>query len=248
MTVVVIGNGTTTIFVGHSPAIDVTQGDVIISDVTFTTATDSPTILVSGGSLTLRDDLIEESTGFTDAAISLTGGTLDLGTAGDPGGNTLNVNGLGEFVHNTTGNSVPAAGDTFQVNGTAVAEPYLSFTAVSTSTASSVYGQAVTLTATVVANTPSTGKLGGSVDFFDATTDTDLGSEPVANGIAALTHHEARCRPARDLRLLQRRRQFHVEPRFADSNDHARAPDRHRGPLDNRHRPRRHRAHADHHL
>ncbi len=57
-----------------SAAIDVTQGSVVITGVTFITATDTPTILVSGGSLTLRDDVIEESTGFTDAAISLTGG------------------------------------------------------------------------------------------------------------------------------------------------------------------------------
>jgi hypothetical protein len=187
VTVVVVGNGTTTTFVGQSPALDVTQGVVIISGVTFTTATDAPTILVGGGSLTLRDDLIEESTGFTDAAISLTGGALDLGTATDPGGNVLNVDGLGEFVHNTTGYSVPATGDTFEVNGAPIAAPNLSFTALSSSSPSSVYELAVTFTATVRANTPETGMPGGSVDFVDTTTDTDLGSMPVVDGIASLT-------------------------------------------------------------
>ncbi len=77
---------------------------------------------------------------------------------------------------------MPAVGDTFEVNGAAVPEPYLSFTAVSTSSASSIYGQAVTLRADVVANTPSTGTLAGSVDFVDTTTNTDLGSVPVVNG------------------------------------------------------------------
>jgi hypothetical protein len=186
VTVVVVGNGTTTTFVGQSPAINVTQGNVIISDVTFTTATDAPTILVSGGSLTLRDDVIQESTSFTDAAISLTGGDLDLGTAADLGGNVLDVNGSGEFVHNSTGNSVPAAGDTFEVNGAVISEPYLSFATLSTSSSSSVFGQAVTLKATIQANTPSTGLLSGSVDFVDTNTKTDLGSVAVVNGTASL--------------------------------------------------------------
>ena len=83
--------------------------------MTLTTATDAPTILVTGGSLTLRDVVIEESTGFTDAAISVTGGSVDLGTTDAPGGNILDVNGTGEFVHNTTGASIPAFGDTFEI-------------------------------------------------------------------------------------------------------------------------------------
>ena len=185
VTVVVIGNGTTTTFVGHSPAFQVTRGSVSVSDVTFMTATDAPTILVSGGSLTLRDDTIEESTGFTDAAISLAGGTLDLGTAGSPGGNVLNINGTGEFVHNTTAGSVPATGDTYEVNGAAISAPYLSFTTLSSS-GTSVYGQSVTLTAGIQANTPSTGTPTGSVDFLDTTTGTNLGSVFVSGGSASL--------------------------------------------------------------
>src|SRR5262249_5331966 len=54
------------------------------------------------------------------------------------------------------------------------------------SATSSVYGQAVTLTATIRANTPSTGTLTGSVDFFDTTTGTDLGSVAVSGGTASL--------------------------------------------------------------
>jgi hypothetical protein len=57
------------------------------------------------------------ATRCNDAAISVTGGTLDLGTAASPGGNTLNINGAGAFVHNTTTTPVSAVGDTFTVNG-----------------------------------------------------------------------------------------------------------------------------------
>ena len=109
VTLILNGNGGTTI-VGHSPALTVSGGKVIVENVTFSTPTDAPTILVTGGSLTLRDDTIQESTGGTDAAISITGGTLDLGTPTCPGGNTININGTGEFIHNTTGNAISAVG------------------------------------------------------------------------------------------------------------------------------------------
>src|SRR5438128_1509636 len=79
--------------VGHSPALSVHSGTILVTGVTFTSETDSPTMEVSGGSLYLRDCDIEESTGFNQAAISITGGSVDLGTPDDPGGNTMNVNG-----------------------------------------------------------------------------------------------------------------------------------------------------------
>jgi hypothetical protein len=189
VTLVLNGNGTTTAIVGQSPALQVTQaqGTVRVTNVKFTTATDAPTILVSGGSLTLRNVVIEESTGFTDAAISITGGSLDLGTTTSLGGNTLNVNGLGEFVHNTTASNIPASGDTFEVNGVAISAPYLSFTSLNSSGTTTVYGQAVTLTASVRANTtPGSGTPTGRVDFFDVSTNTDLGPVSLSGGSAAL--------------------------------------------------------------
>jgi predicted outer membrane repeat protein len=125
VTLVINGNGTTTTIVGHSPALTVSSGNVIVSNVILATGTDSPTILVTGGSLTLRNDTIQESTGGTDAAISITGGTLDLGTAASPGGNVLNINGTGRFIDNATGNSIPRVGDTFEVNGNVVSSPLL---------------------------------------------------------------------------------------------------------------------------
>jgi trimeric autotransporter adhesin len=81
VTLIINGASGSNTFVGHSPAFTVTGGNVIVQNVTFSTATDAPTILVTGGSLTLRNDIIQESTGYRDAAISVTGGTVDLGTA-----------------------------------------------------------------------------------------------------------------------------------------------------------------------
>jgi uncharacterized delta-60 repeat protein len=126
VTLVINGNGSSTTIEGHSPALALASGTVLVQNVTLTTATDAPTILVTGGHLTLRNDIIQESTGFNDAAISITGGTVDLGTASDPGGNTLNVNGAGTFLHDTSSNPIAAVGDVFTVNGTAIAPSILS--------------------------------------------------------------------------------------------------------------------------
>ncbi len=108
---VIVGNGTTTI--GGSPALTVESGDVEYLNETFTTATAAPTILVEGGTLTLRNDTIDSSTGYSEPAIEVTGGTVDLGTSGSPGGNTLVINRTGQFIQNSTSNPVPTVGDTF---------------------------------------------------------------------------------------------------------------------------------------
>jgi uncharacterized delta-60 repeat protein len=117
VTLVINGSGGSTTIVGHSPALTVSSGNVIVENVTLSTPTDDATILVTGGSLTLRNDLIQESTGYNRAAVRITGGTVDLGTAADPGGNTLNVNGAGVLVQNATPNPVAEVGDTFTVDG-----------------------------------------------------------------------------------------------------------------------------------
>ena len=92
-----------TVITGNSPAIIVNGGDGHPPGSDGQTATDAPTILVTGGTPDVRDSTIQESTGYAQAAILITGGTVDLGTAADPGGNTINVNGAGELVHNTSG-------------------------------------------------------------------------------------------------------------------------------------------------
>jgi CSLREA domain-containing protein len=112
--------GTITL-VGQSPALTVRAGNVTVGPaVILTTATNSPTILVTGGSLTLRGAVVQESTSYAQAAILDTGGSVDLGTAADPGGNVLNVNGSGSLIQNITGRPIPAVGDTFENNGVAM--------------------------------------------------------------------------------------------------------------------------------
>jgi hypothetical protein len=125
-------NGPVT-FVGHSPAFTVLSGQVSILGATFTNTTNAPTIVVNGGSLALRNCTIQESTGYSQAAILITGGSVDLGATSSPGGNTLNINGTGMLIENLTDGVVPAVGDTFENNG---ATPVSNFGVVGLSTPS----------------------------------------------------------------------------------------------------------------
>jgi uncharacterized delta-60 repeat protein len=104
--------------VGQSPAITLGSGELIVRNgVRFLNATDAPTILVEGGNLTLRGCTVEETTGGEQAAIKVLGGTLNLGNWDDYGGNTLVVNGPGEFVDNRTATPVFTMGNTYQTDG-----------------------------------------------------------------------------------------------------------------------------------
>ena len=123
-TLVINGSGGTTTIVGHSPAFVVTSGNVILSNITLVTATDAPTLQVSGGNLTLRNVVIEESTTANQAALWITGGTVDLGTAASPGGNVFDTHGRGELIHNAGSAAVSAIGNTFQADGVAITSPY----------------------------------------------------------------------------------------------------------------------------
>jgi hypothetical protein len=117
---VIDGTGNSITFEGHSPAFTITSGDVRLTGLTFVNSTDASTILVRGGSLTLQNSLISETTGSARSAIEITGGTANLGTLTDPGGNTIIVNGSGDFVRNTTANSVSAVGDVFQIGSSTI--------------------------------------------------------------------------------------------------------------------------------
>ncbi len=117
----VFENGT---FNGGSPALTVTSGIVIVRNSTLVNTTDAPTILVTGGHMVLRGNVIQESTGFSRAAVQITGGVLDLGTTASPGGNVLNVNGAGELIRNASAAPVSAVGNAWQVNGAALASGY----------------------------------------------------------------------------------------------------------------------------
>jgi Ca2+-binding RTX toxin-like protein len=114
-----------TFIVGASPALTIQSGEVIVTGVTFLNATDAPTILVTGGSLVLRDSVIEETTAGNRAAIEITGGTVDLGTAAQPGGNTIDVNGPGELVRNLSVSPIAALGNEFQTDGSTITDDAL---------------------------------------------------------------------------------------------------------------------------
>ncbi len=105
-----------TFIVGASPALTVQSGEVIVAGVTFLNSTDAPTILVTGGTLVLRDSTVQETIGGSRAAIEITGGSVDLGTLADPGGNAFDVSGPGELIRNTGSSYVPALGNLFQVD------------------------------------------------------------------------------------------------------------------------------------
>jgi len=87
-------------------------------------------------------------------------------------------------------------GDANYNPATAVVETVNPTTTTSTTTTTLVssaanntglYGQAVTFTATVSASAPGLGTPTGSVDFFDTTTNTDLGTVSLSGGSARLT-------------------------------------------------------------
>lgn len=59
-------------------------------------------------------------------------------------------------------------------------------TATTVTAAGSVFGQRITLSASVIANAPGSGTISGSVDFFDVTTGNDLGTVPLSSGKASL--------------------------------------------------------------
>ena len=120
MTVVV----TDATFTGESPALRVLSGHVILVNCTLINSTDAPTILVAGGTLTLRNCVVIESAGYSRAAVEVTGGSVDLGTAADPGGNTLRVRGAGLLIRNTGAAPLSAVGNTFEVNGVAAADGF----------------------------------------------------------------------------------------------------------------------------
>lgn len=111
----------------------------------------------------MRNDSIQESTGYGDAAISFNGGTLNLGTAVDPGGNTINVNGAGMLVTSTIPQRFSALGDTFENNGT-VLNPF-NTSALTASVNPSLLNQAVSFTAGITPAVPGTTP-SGTVQFL----------------------------------------------------------------------------------
>jgi hypothetical protein len=98
---------------------------------------------------------------FSTAALSAGGHTLTAGYAGS-----------GKYQPSTSaGRSLTVSADGTQTRLTSSLNP-------------SVYGQAITLTATVTAVSPGSGKPAGTVAFYDG--GTALGTATLANGVATL--------------------------------------------------------------
>ncbi len=126
VTLVIAGTASSTI-VGTSSALTVSSGIVIVNGLTLTTARNVPTIQVTGGNLTLRNDVVQESTAFNQVALTISGGQVDLGTPpwnNGPGNNTFGVNGPGLAIRNTGPNNVPAGGNMFLQNGVLVLDNF----------------------------------------------------------------------------------------------------------------------------
>jgi hypothetical protein len=164
-----------TVLTGNSPALIVHGGQVILHGVTATTATASPTILVTGGNLLVRGSTIQESTGSAQAAILITGGSVDLGTASSHGGNTFNINGTGTLIQNTSGSPVPAVGDTFNNNGTTIATNFGIVTLAAASPQSANQGVPKPFNAGALIDTPGDSQSWSvDVNWGDGTPHTDF--------------------------------------------------------------------------
>jgi hypothetical protein len=169
-----------------TPALTITSGNVIIDGITFTESGDAPTILVTGGQLTLRDSIVEESTNYSDPAIAVSGGsTVDLGTPDSPGGNTITVTGTGQPVQSTGVNVILAEGNTVQANGVTVSR--FAEIGLTSSANPSLLNQSVTFTASVSAPAGSLAAPTGTVTFVDRTTGSTLAVVPVSAGSATWT-------------------------------------------------------------
>jgi hypothetical protein len=174
--------------VGGSPAVEVDQGTVTVSGMKLTTPTDAPTILVTGGTLVLQDDVVLGTPNGDQPVIEVDGGTLILGPQIGADGNKLAAYGAAQFVHVTgSGRVIDLGGNAYdQVasDGTFTPVPgQLTLTQLSSSVPAPVYGQSVTFTATV--SDPSGGMPTGSVEFYDGSTDLGPGSALSGTGGAA---------------------------------------------------------------
>ena len=181
------GNGNVTV-VGNSPAFVVNAGNVLVENLTFTTVTNSPTIVVNGGSLVIRYCTIQESTGYTQAAILINGGTVDLGTVAGPGGNTLNVNGTGTLIQDANDSPVPAVGDTFEING-ATAPSIFVLNPTANGALSLSGNAAINILGAVVVDSSSSSAIsaGGSSQITASTIEVGGGSSRSGNATFSIT-------------------------------------------------------------
>ena len=94
-----------------SGALTLSGGGLIIKDIEFTNTTDAPTVSVTGGTLKLRNCVINETSGGNQACLTVTGGAVDAGTTTDHGLNKFIVNGTGSAVSNAQATWLYAIGN-----------------------------------------------------------------------------------------------------------------------------------------
>jgi hypothetical protein len=140
------------------------------------TATVTPMMSVSG-TPTGSVDFFDTTTATDLGTVSLAGGSASLTTASLPvGSQTITVSYSGDSTFLASSGTLTQTVNQASTSIAAGATPN-----------PSDFGQPLAITATVTASAPGAGTPTGSVDFFDTTTATDLGSVSLAGGSASLT-------------------------------------------------------------
>lgn len=160
------------------PAVTITSGEVFLQGDRLATSADAPAVLVTGGHLTLDQSEVEETGGFLNVAVKVSGGSANLGFDV-----VMKIHGAGAFVDtyarsalvpHPEGIDAELTPNTYQiddgvVDGTINAVS-LSSTSVSSSAATTPVGEAVTFTAIVDVKAVEHGLATGKVSFYDGET------------------------------------------------------------------------------
>ncbi|MCA9926806.1 MAG: Ig-like domain repeat protein, partial [Anaerolineales bacterium] len=177
------------------PAVTVTSGEVYLQGQNLATSADAPTVLVTGGYLTLDQDEILETPGFLNAAVEITGGSANLGFDV-----LMQVEGDGAFVStyvrsalvpHPEGIDAELTPNTYQVtqytdegeliHGTLNAVS-LSSTSLTSSATTTTVGESVTFTAVVDVKAIEHGPATGKVRFYEGETLLGEGMVNYVNG------------------------------------------------------------------
>jgi hypothetical protein len=158
---------------GTGPAVTVTSGEVYVQGDGLSIFGDAPTILVTGSHLTIGQNNIQESTGYNNVALAVTGGEVTIGMD-----LLLNINGQGSFFSSYDPDAIHFPEDIdadlvptiFQVDGKTVSATKLSATDLSSSANPSAFGQAVTFTAGIDVEADEFGAATGTVTFYEGST------------------------------------------------------------------------------
>ena len=174
-----VGNYTITVGLGTLRAADYTfdfvNSNLSITPATLTVTADDKT-MVYGATVPPLTDTI---TGFVNGdTASVVSGSATLSTT------ATTASGVGSYPISVGLGTLSAPNYTFDLVDRVLMVDQDNTT---TTVGASAFGLRATLTATVTANAPGSGTPTGSVDFFDATTNTDLGSVALSAGTASLT-------------------------------------------------------------